>query len=119
MALAFSTVGAVVASRRPESPIGWIFCAIGVLSGFRGLSVQYAIYAYVLGLGSLARWRSSRSDLPLELGALRCPAGTPRYVVSRRSPTRQALVVLRMAHGNRSLVRDRRFGGLRRAVEEC
>lgn len=53
MAVAFSTVGAVIASRRPENPIGWIFCAIGVLSGFRSLSIQYAIYEFVTSSGSL------------------------------------------------------------------
>ena len=53
MAVAFSTVGAVIASRRPESPIGWIFCAIGVLSGLRSLSIQYAIYAFITASGSL------------------------------------------------------------------
>src|ERR687891_1951485 len=41
LALTFTTVGAVVASRRPENPIGWIFCAGGLL-----LSVAVAVYAY-------------------------------------------------------------------------
>ena len=31
-AVAFSTVGAMVGSRRPDNPIGWLFCAIGVFS---------------------------------------------------------------------------------------
>ena len=53
MGVAFSTVGAIVASRCPQSTIGWIFCAIGVLSGFRSLSVQYAIYAFIAAPGSL------------------------------------------------------------------
>lgn len=37
--------GAVIASRRPENRIGWIFCAIGVLVSMDHLSAQYAIYA--------------------------------------------------------------------------
>jgi hypothetical protein len=32
-AVVFSTVGAVIASRRPENRIGWIFCAAGLVGG--------------------------------------------------------------------------------------
>ncbi len=31
--LVFSTVGALVASRRPENAIGWIFCVLGITLG--------------------------------------------------------------------------------------
>jgi two-component system NarL family sensor kinase len=44
-ALTFSTVGAFVASRRSENPIGWIFCAIGLYAGIGHFAGQYAIYA--------------------------------------------------------------------------
>jgi hypothetical protein len=44
-ALTFSTVGAFVASRRPENPIGWIFCAMGLIGGVGHFAAQYAIYA--------------------------------------------------------------------------
>jgi hypothetical protein len=53
MAVAFSTVGAIIASRHPGNLIGWIFCAIGVLGGLRSLTVQYAIYGFVARSGSL------------------------------------------------------------------
>ncbi len=53
MAVAFSTVGAIIASHHPGNLIGWIFCAIGVLSGVRSLTVQYAIYEFVARSGSL------------------------------------------------------------------
>jgi hypothetical protein len=28
-----STVGVIIASRRPDHPIGWLFCAVGLLAG--------------------------------------------------------------------------------------
>jgi hypothetical protein len=43
-AVAFSSVGAVVGSRRPENPIGWLFCAIGSLAAIVLLSSEYAAY---------------------------------------------------------------------------
>ena len=43
--VAFSTVGAVIASRHHEHPIGWIFCAIGLVAGVDYLSAQYATYS--------------------------------------------------------------------------
>jgi hypothetical protein len=49
----FSTVGAMIASRRPENPLGWIFGAMGlafVLAVFLG---NYAEYALVISPGSL------------------------------------------------------------------
>jgi hypothetical protein len=39
-----STVGAVIASRRPENPIGWIFCAAGLHGGVSHFSSEYAVY---------------------------------------------------------------------------
>jgi hypothetical protein len=37
--------GALIASRRPENRIGWIFCVIGLLVSLDHLSAEYAIYA--------------------------------------------------------------------------
>jgi hypothetical protein len=40
--LAFATVGAMVATRVPENPIGWIFCLTGVALGVADFGNQYA-----------------------------------------------------------------------------
>jgi hypothetical protein len=45
IAAAFSTVGALVASRRPKNPIGWIMCAGGLGVALGSLTDAYAIYA--------------------------------------------------------------------------
>jgi hypothetical protein len=52
-AVAFSLVGAVVGSRRPENPIGWLFCAIGSLAAIVLLSSEYAAYALLAQPDSL------------------------------------------------------------------
>jgi hypothetical protein len=44
VALGYSTVGAIVASRLPKSPIGWLFCAIGLIFGLSHFSAEYAAY---------------------------------------------------------------------------
>ena len=52
-ALAFATTGALVASRLPSNPIGWIFCFIGFLLAVGSLPHQYADYALFVSPGSL------------------------------------------------------------------
>ena len=53
LSLAFPTVGALVASRRPENPIGWIFCGAGLLYGAQAFASGYADYAPLGPSGSL------------------------------------------------------------------
>jgi hypothetical protein len=43
-ALAFATVGALVAARLPENPMGWIFAVMGLLLGVGVCAWQYANY---------------------------------------------------------------------------
>ena len=50
---AFMVVGAVIVAHRPGNAIGWIFCAIGLLSATGTLAVDYAEYAYITRPGSL------------------------------------------------------------------
>lgn len=42
--LAFPLVGALIASRRPQNPIGWILLAVGFLWMFLGVSDYYGVY---------------------------------------------------------------------------
>src|ERR671920_695367 len=53
VALGYSTVGAIVASRLPKSPIGWLFCAIGFIFGVSHFSAEYAAYALLAPSRSL------------------------------------------------------------------
>src|SRR5205814_8724045 len=50
---AFATVGALIASRRPENPIGWIFCAAAFLVALALFAEEYARYALLARPGSL------------------------------------------------------------------
>ena len=43
--VSFSVVGALIASHRPENPIGWIFLAEGFCYGLVSAGDEYAIYA--------------------------------------------------------------------------
>jgi hypothetical protein len=51
--LAFATVGALIASRRPENPIGWIFCIGTLFWGLGVLLLEYAVYALITEPASL------------------------------------------------------------------
>jgi hypothetical protein len=53
VAVGYSTVGAVVASRLPDSIIGWLFCTIGLLFGVIHFCGEYAMYTLVAAPGSL------------------------------------------------------------------
>ncbi len=61
LATVFSTVGALVASRRPENVIGWLMCATGLLLALNALADSYAAHALysnpepLLG-GAFAAW---------------------------------------------------------------
>jgi hypothetical protein len=61
-ALFFSTVGALVAYRRPENPIGWMLCATGLLEALTAFVGEYGVYSRVSGSlpgGVFALWLGS------------------------------------------------------------
>src|SRR5919112_5383667 len=75
-AIAFSTVGAVIAPRtRSDNPIGWLFCAVGLLFAVTHFSAQYAIYTLLAAPGSplpggeAAAWLTSWLWIP-QLGSV-------------------------------------------------
>ena len=49
----YATVGAIVASRRPENSIGWLFCALGVVVAFEFFGTEYVTHASIIAPGSL------------------------------------------------------------------
>ena len=53
IAAPFALVGALVASRRPRNPIGWLFLAFAVVAAFAASADRYASYALVEHRSSL------------------------------------------------------------------
>ena len=51
--VSFSVVGALIASHRPENPIGWLFCAAALFYGIEIAGEEYAIYALFTNPDSL------------------------------------------------------------------
>jgi hypothetical protein len=45
IAMGYSVIGAIIASRLPNQPIGWICCAIGFIAAVDHLGGEYAVYA--------------------------------------------------------------------------
>jgi hypothetical protein len=54
IAIGYSVIGAIIASRLPDHPIGWICCAIGFMGAVEHVSSEYAIYALVANPEALA-----------------------------------------------------------------
>ena len=46
-ALVLGGLGLLLAERRPPNPIGWIFCALGVMAGTMALTTEYARWALI------------------------------------------------------------------------
>src|SRR5829696_7976213 len=71
-AVFFSTVGAIVASRRSENLVGWLLCLYGLAQSIYHFSAQYAIYALLahpdsFPVGEAMAWVSSFL-LPIIIG---------------------------------------------------
>jgi hypothetical protein len=53
VSVSFSIIGAIIASRLPANPVGWLFCAAASIAAVAHLSAEYALYALVARPGSL------------------------------------------------------------------
>lgn len=67
-----ATVGAIVASRRPENPVGWMISCFAISVGTSSFTAQYAIYALLaqpgtVPAGEVAAWVGAW-QLPLIIG---------------------------------------------------
>jgi hypothetical protein len=85
---AFAIVGSVVAARRPELPIGWLFCAAGLLGLVGGIAARAGVHALADTSGSTdggtAAWLSAALSYPnialMVLGALLTALVTAVYL---------------------------------------
>ena len=63
LSVAYPAVGALIASRLPTNPIGWIFCGVGLLYAVQRFTGAYADYAFVENLalpwGEYVAWFST------------------------------------------------------------
>jgi signal transduction histidine kinase len=64
LALAFGSIGLLLARRQPQNPIGWLLLVAGLVSAIVELCFEYAIYALLtksgaLPHGTLAAWIAS------------------------------------------------------------
>jgi hypothetical protein len=67
----FATIGAVLAARRPDHPIGWLFCGIGLANAAQLVTGSYATAAMSRALpgGAVAAWVTEELRL-LAFGAI-------------------------------------------------
>jgi signal transduction histidine kinase len=72
-ALVVGGLGLLLADRRPENAIGWIFCALGVIAGTIALTTEYARWALIHEAGRppgglYAAWLQEWDWIPLIVG---------------------------------------------------
>ncbi len=102
--LSATTVGALLASRRPRHPVGWLLLGLGLPVALSGVATGYANYGLMARPGSLpaADWAALYHGVSI-LGGPHLPAVRPAA-----DPDRVAAVAAVALVG---LVRGRRGGG--------
>jgi hypothetical protein len=68
VALTFPVVGALIVSRQPRNPVGWLFCVAGTAEGLTELATSYSVHALRssprLPGGQLAAWLGGIGWIP-------------------------------------------------------
>src|SRR5215208_7674952 len=68
LSLAYPIIGALIASRLPTNPIGWIFCGVGLLYTGQRFTIAYADYALLENPafpgGEVMAWLSNMAEYP-------------------------------------------------------
>src|SRR5918994_4519131 len=99
IAVGYSVIGAIIASRLPKHPIGWICCAIGLIAAVNHFAGEYAVFAL------LAQPHPLPGDAlapGLGLDAVRRPHCVPAPTVSHWSAAQQSLATFRMGECGRN-----------------
>ncbi len=68
VATTFPLVGALIVSRQPDNPVGWLFCVAGTAEGLTELATSYSVHALQtsprLPGGQLGAWLGSIGWIP-------------------------------------------------------
>jgi MFS family permease len=68
VALTFPLVGALIVSRRPGNPVGWLFCVAGTAEALTEFATSYSVFALLssprLAGGELAAWLGGVAWIP-------------------------------------------------------
>ena len=76
--IAYATVGALIVSRHPRHPVGWLFCGVGVVSAGQGLLYAYGRRQDEPGASAAAwvdAWSGEPSTVAIVLLLLLFPTG--------------------------------------------
>ena len=96
-ALLFSTVGAIVGSRRPQNPVGWLLCLYGLANAVGHFSSQYAIYALLTRSDRTPGGRGDGLGLLLDTATHHRVTGALVLAVSHRTVAWQTLAMVGVA----------------------
>ena len=89
VSLVYPTTGALIDSRLPKNPVGWIFCGVGLLYQLHHFALAYSNYAlaenlsgpwseYANALPGRATFRTTQANEINYVLEGHCSAGTPQ-----------------------------------------